>query len=312
MLTGKDEWLWRPVSNRDTLQISAFVDANPKGFGALLRQPRHRRLSGRRPALGAPPLAVGRADRRLGRGLGAARRDSVGIGEQRQYRRLLAAQAAARRRQGGDLRLSAVLVLGAAGAPAAWRSPIDARGGRAPGAKLRRFIVVFSGEVLADPQRAARSQSGLDDFARIGDEYSHVSQSAGENRAASSSTSTPPARPSASCASSSDRASEPISETWLYRWTPEPSRLTTPPRRPGRERDSGDPAAPPTPTKRRLSMPAQDLFQFDKRQRRRPAAPQLWRTPWLARLVTFGGGLALTVYGGHEMYRSSTSAASRR
>ncbi|CAJ0853719.1 membrane glycosyltransferase [freshwater sediment metagenome] len=65
-----------------------------------------------------------------------------------------------------------------------------------------------------------------------------------------------------------------------------------------------DPAAvPPTPIERRLSMPAQNLFKFDARQQfRKPLAPQLWQTPWLARLVTFGGGLALTVYGGWQMY----------
>ena len=65
-----------------------------------------------------------------------------------------------------------------------------------------------------------------------------------------------------------------------------------------------DPAqAPPTPVESRLSMPAQNLFKFDARQARKPVAPALWRTPWLARLITFGGGLALTAYGGHEMYR---------
>ena len=37
MLTGKSEWVWRPVSNRDTLQISAFTDSNPRGFGLLQR-----------------------------------------------------------------------------------------------------------------------------------------------------------------------------------------------------------------------------------------------------------------------------------
>ncbi|WP_036283165.1 glucans biosynthesis glucosyltransferase MdoH [Methylocystis sp. ATCC 49242] len=62
-------------------------------------------------------------------------------------------------------------------------------------------------------------------------------------------------------------------------------------------------AAPPTPVENRLSMPAQNLFKFDARQIRRPAAPWLWHTPWLARLVAFGGGLALTAYGGHEMYK---------
>jgi periplasmic glucans biosynthesis protein len=37
MLNGNGEWLWRPVSNRETLQVSAFVDQNPKGFGFLQR-----------------------------------------------------------------------------------------------------------------------------------------------------------------------------------------------------------------------------------------------------------------------------------
>lgn len=60
---------------------------------------------------------------------------------------------------------------------------------------------------------------------------------------------------------------------------------------------------PPTPAEQRLSMPAQNLFKFDTRQVRAPAAPWLWRTPWMARLATFGGGLALTAYGGNEMYK---------
>jgi membrane glycosyltransferase len=50
-------------------------------------------------------------------------------------------------------------------------------------------------------------------------------------------------------------------------------------------------------------MPAQNLFKFDARQVRAPAAPWLWRTPWAARIATFGGGLALTAYGGNEMYK---------
>jgi glucans biosynthesis protein len=37
MLTGKGEWIWRPVANRETLQISAFTDQNLRGFGLLQR-----------------------------------------------------------------------------------------------------------------------------------------------------------------------------------------------------------------------------------------------------------------------------------
>jgi glucans biosynthesis protein len=34
---GRGEWLWRPLNNPETLQVSAFVDNNPRGFGLLQR-----------------------------------------------------------------------------------------------------------------------------------------------------------------------------------------------------------------------------------------------------------------------------------
>jgi glucans biosynthesis protein len=34
---GRGEWLWRPLINPETLQVSAFVDNNPRGFGLLQR-----------------------------------------------------------------------------------------------------------------------------------------------------------------------------------------------------------------------------------------------------------------------------------
>ena len=37
MFTGNGEWIWRPCTNRGTLQISSFVDNNPRGFGFLMR-----------------------------------------------------------------------------------------------------------------------------------------------------------------------------------------------------------------------------------------------------------------------------------
>ncbi|PWB84482.1 MAG: glucans biosynthesis glucosyltransferase MdoH [Methylocystaceae bacterium] len=80
--------------------------------------------------------------------------------------------------------------------------------------------------------------------------------------------------------------------------------VDAPPKDETRAAPAVDPAAaPPMPEESRLSMPAQALWRFDARARRRWAAPKLARTPWIARLVTFGGGLALTVYGGEEMYR---------
>ncbi|OCW56542.1 hypothetical protein AWJ14_16480 [Hoeflea olei] len=40
MLTGKSEWLWRPLNNPTVLQISGFADNNPRGFG-LMQRPRN-------------------------------------------------------------------------------------------------------------------------------------------------------------------------------------------------------------------------------------------------------------------------------
>jgi glucans biosynthesis protein len=36
--TGADEWLYRPLNNPEQLQISAFVDNNPRGFGLVQRE----------------------------------------------------------------------------------------------------------------------------------------------------------------------------------------------------------------------------------------------------------------------------------
>jgi periplasmic glucans biosynthesis protein len=37
ILTGQDEYLWRPLQNPNTLQVSYFGDTNPKGFGLAQR-----------------------------------------------------------------------------------------------------------------------------------------------------------------------------------------------------------------------------------------------------------------------------------
>lgn len=38
--TGTSEWIWRPVANRQRLQVSGFLDKNPRGFGLLQRDRR--------------------------------------------------------------------------------------------------------------------------------------------------------------------------------------------------------------------------------------------------------------------------------
>lgn len=59
---GQGEWIWRPVQNPETLQISAFVDQNPKGFGLLQRDRRFEAYNDldarfeRRPSVWIEPL----------------------------------------------------------------------------------------------------------------------------------------------------------------------------------------------------------------------------------------------------------------
>ena len=92
MLNGQGEWLWRPLHNPETLQISAFVDTSPKGFGLIQRGVPMTR-SGRRPALRAPAEPLDRAVGRLGTRDRAIARDPERCRDQRQHPRLLASKA---------------------------------------------------------------------------------------------------------------------------------------------------------------------------------------------------------------------------
>ena len=69
--------------------------------------------------------------------------------------------------------------------------------------------------------------------------------------------------------------------------------------RPGAGRET----APAMPPESHIAMPVQSLSRFDKRTRRKWLMPANARSPWLARLAVYGGGLALTAYGAHEMYK---------
>lgn len=218
MLTGKDEWLWRPVSNREIPQFSAFVDANPKGFGALLR---NREIAAyqdddqhweRRPSLWIEPLGDW--------GDGAIQ--LVEIPSESEINENIVAYWRPR------LPLNA-------GKEATfayrqfwcWEPPTrppmaaaaEARSGRAPGGKLRRFVVVFSGDILGDPQRTANlkaalttspgSATNIRTFLNAQAKTCRVAfdvDPAGENFC------------ELRLVLQSDET--PISETWLYRWTP--------------------------------------------------------------------------------------------
>jgi membrane glycosyltransferase len=71
---------------------------------------------------------------------------------------------------------------------------------------------------------------------------------------------------------------------------------------PGSEPCGSAAELPAMPPEAPLDMPEQSLTRFDRRTRRRPAARQPAYATWLARLLVFGGALALTIYGAREMY----------
>ncbi len=68
------------------------------------------------------------------------------------------------------------------------------------------------------------------------------------------------------------------------------------------EKSAQDKPRAPMPPEVPLGMPVQSFRTFDTRQRRQLRAPKLAFTPWASRLLVFGGGLLLTVYGAMEMY----------
>ena len=67
--------------------------------------------------------------------------------------------------------------------------------------------------------------------------------------------------------------------------------------------DSGSSLGSSMPGYAPLAMPAQSFRRFSSRDRRKWINPRLARAPFVPRLVTFGGALALTAYGAYEMYR---------
>ena len=124
--TGKGEQIWRPLANPRELQISAFADSGPRGFGLMQRERDVRRLPGPRGALREAPVALGRADRRLGRGRRRAGGDPDRPRGQRQHRRVLAAARSAEGEGRVHPELSAALVLVGAGRDDAGRGGRDA------------------------------------------------------------------------------------------------------------------------------------------------------------------------------------------
>ncbi len=63
-----------------------------------------------------------------------------------------------------------------------------------------------------------------------------------------------------------------------------------------------DPSLAAMPVESPLAMPVQSFRRFDASKRRAWSAPALAYTPWASRLLVFGGGFLLTLYGAMEMF----------
>ena len=57
------------------------------------------------------------------------------------------------------------------------------------------------------------------------------------------------------------------------------------------------------PPEQPIAMPTQSLDSWDNRNERRSSHRESRMVTWLSRFVVFGGGVAVTIIGGYEMYQ---------
>lgn len=218
MRNGRGEWLWRPVTNPQQLQISAFVDSSPRGFGLLQRerafaafQDDSQRFD-RRPSVWVEPLGD----------WGEGQVQLIEIPTESDINDNILAY----------WRPRAPLAAGAEVNFAyrqywCWQIPdppelarvILTRTGRGRSGRRRRFLVEFTGAALADPGVVAALQPSLS--AANGGVISEMRLwPYPERRAARVAFELDPGD-SQLCELrlALEAAGKPVSETWLYRWT---------------------------------------------------------------------------------------------
>jgi len=216
ILTGKDEWLWRPLSNRNSLQYSSFVDANPKGFGFLTRI---RDLGAyqddkehweRRPSVWIEPLGDW--------GEGAVQ--LVEIPSESEFNQNIIAYWRPKQRLSNTREASFAYRQFWSWEPPT-RPPLatvaDARSGRGAAPKHRRFIVVFRGDVLSDASRPAAASALVTSPGSatiLHDAFDAVTKT---HRVVFDLD--PGAESYCELRLVLKAGEEQISETWLYRWT---------------------------------------------------------------------------------------------
>lgn len=222
MLNGKDEWLWRPLSNREALQISAFVDDNPKGFGFIQRDRRFERFEDdeqhweSKPSLWVEPLGEW--------GPGYVTLVEIPADSQVNQNMIAYWRPKAPIAAGSETNFAfrQFWCWSPPEKPAVAMARLS-RSGRVPSApanaRRRRFLVEFAGENLKNPallgelnvtlgaspgtvsnvRRYPHAEKGI---YRVAFDIDAGSESQSELRL------------------SLEAQGKPVSETWLYRWTP--------------------------------------------------------------------------------------------
>ena len=217
MLNGKGEWIWRPIANRETLQTSSFLDNNPRGFGLLQRDRDYSRFADddqhweRRPSLWIEPIGD----------WGEGMVQLLEIPSDSEVNDNIIAY----------WRPKNVLAAGSETAFAyrqfwCWTPPessglasvSESRGGRTAG-KRRRFVVNFTGDILADPQRAGDVKPKIS--AAPGTIASLRTFMARDSKTVRVMFDIEPASENyCEIRLILESQGKPLSETWLYRWTP--------------------------------------------------------------------------------------------
>jgi glucans biosynthesis protein len=217
MLTGAGEWLWRPVANRSNLQISEFVDQNPRGFGFLQRDRDFYAFDDdvqhweRRPSLWIEPIGDW--------GPGSVELLEI-PSDSEPAQNIIAFWRSKRGLTKGQSAEFAYRQFWCWTPPSSppLATAVGGRGGRGGGAKQRRFQVDFHGDFLGDAAKA-------------GDVKANLSASPGriasvrlfpapeQKRLRVLFDLDPNGENACELRLSLEALGAPVSETWLYRWT---------------------------------------------------------------------------------------------
>lgn len=216
ILNGQGEWLWRPLRNPQTLQISAFVDNNPKGFGLLQRdrdfanyQDDDQRYE-RKPSLWLEPIGEW--------GQGAVQLLEIPTDSEINDNILAYWRPRGQMPPGIDVTIAYRQFW-------SWtppdRPPLatvqSTRVGRGGGQRRRRFLVEFSGETLSGNAGEIRAVVSTNVGAISNLRLIHTPE---RKSLRSLFELDPGAENACELRLVLEAGGKPISETWLYRWTP--------------------------------------------------------------------------------------------